>query len=396
MAAAKPKPRTKSKAADTSPRARPATTRHRAHADVLTARALNRATLARQLLLGRAALPVLDAIEQVIALQAQLPNPPYVALWARLAGFRKEALTTLIEKRRVVRSTMMRCTQHLVTARDYLQLRPVVQPVITRSWKSIYARRVARLDLDEVLDAAREMLIAEPRTITEMQSLFRARWPKHDANALAYTVQCLLPLVHVPPRGTWGRGGAVPATMGETWLRRPMSSDSAPEELIVRYLGAFGPASVADVQMYTGLTGLRVPIEALRSQLRVSRNEAGKELFDLPDAPMPDADTPVPPLFLPEYDNALLAHADRSRVVSDVNRKRIWTANGLLSTLLVDGMVAGRWKIARDARRATIQIEPFSRFSRSDRAAVTEEGLRLLAFTDGDDVSHDVRWLTAS
>ena len=363
---------------------------------LLSTRALNRATLARQLLLERAELPVLDAIEQVIALQAQLPNPPYVGLWARLAGFRKESLTTLIEKRRVVRSTMMRCTQHLVTARDYLHLRPVVQPVITRSWKSIYAKHVAQLDLNELLDTARTMLAAEARTLTELRSILGERWPTHDANALAYTVQCLLPLVHVPPRGTWGRGGAVPATMAETWLRRPMSSDSAPEELIVRYLSAFGPASVADVQAYSGLTGLRAPIEALRPQLRVFRDESGKELFDLPDAPLPDADTPVPPRFLPEYDNALLAHADRTRVVTDANRKRIWTANGLLSTLLVDGMVAGRWKIARDKRSATLEIEPFGRLSKSDRAAVIEEGQRLLAFTDGAGATHDVRWLTAS
>lgn len=363
---------------------------------VLSTRALNRATLARQLLLQRAELPVLDAIERVIALQAQLPNPPYIGLWARLVDFRKDALTTLIEKRRVVRSTMMRYTQHLVTARDYLQLRPVVQPVSTRLWKSVCAKRVAALDLDELLGTARDILANEARTITEMQSILGARWPKADANAMAYSVQLLLPLVHVPPRGTWGRGGAVPARTAESWLRRPMSSDTAPEELIIRYLSAFGPASVADASSYTGLTGLRAPFEALRPQLRVFRNEAGKELFDVPDAPLPHEDTPVRPIFLPEYDNTLLAHADRARVVSDENRKRIWTSNGMLSTLLVDGMVAGRWKITRDRKSAVLEIQPYGRLAKADRAAVSEEAARLLAFTDGGERSHDVRWLPKS
>jgi hypothetical protein len=240
------------------------------------------------------------------------------------------------------------------------------------------------------------MLSTEPRTLTELQSILGARWPKHDPRALAYTVQFLLPLVHVPPRGTWGRGGAVPATMAETWLRRRMKTDASPDALILRYLAAFGPASVADVQMYTGLTNLRARVEALRSRLRVFRDEAGKELFDLPDAPLPDPDTPVSPRFLPEYDNVLLAHADRTRVVTDANRKRIWTSNGLLSSLLVDGMVAGRWKIARDSKRAELGIELFARLSKSDRSAVAEEGLRLLEFTDGDEVAHDIRWLKSS
>jgi hypothetical protein len=361
---------------------------------VLTLRALNRATLARQLLLCRAQLPVLDAIERVIALQAQLPNPPYVGLWCRLAAFRQDALTQLIEKRRVVRSTMMRATQHLVTARDYLFLRPVLQPVITRSWRSNWSKRVKGVDVDELLDAAREMLATEARTITELQPMLAERWPKYDPRALAYTVQFLLPLVHVPPRGTWGRGGAVPARLAESWLRRPISADTAPEELIVRYLGAFGPASVADMQAWSGLTGLRSAVEGLRSQLRVFRDEAGKELFDLPDAPLPHADTPAPPRFLPEYDNTLLAHADRTRVVTDANRKRIWATNGMLATLLVDGMVAGRWKIARDSKSAVLEIEPFARIPKSDRAAVTEEGMRLLAFSDEDLGRHDVRFLS--
>lgn len=362
--------------------------------DLLSRRALNRATLARQLLLCRAELPVLDAIERVIGFQAQLPNPPYVGLWNRVADFHQDALTQAIEQRRVVRSTMMRATQHLVTARDYVFLRPVVQPVITRSWRSNWAKRIAGVDVDELLDEARRILAAEARTITELQPILAARWPTHEPRALAYTVQCLLPLVHVPPRGTWGRGGAVPARLAESWLPLPMSPDTAPEELIIRYLGAFGPASVADVQAWSGLTGLRSAVEALRPQLRVFRDEAGRELFDLPDAPLPPADTPAPPRFLPEYDNTLLAHADRTRVVSDANRKRIQTTNGMLATLLVDGMVAGRWRIARDAKCAVLEIEPFARLSKKDRVEVSEEGMRLLAFSDDGLARHDVRFVS--
>jgi hypothetical protein len=360
--------------------------------DVLGRRALNRAALERQMLLRRASVPVVEGIERVIALQAQLPNPPYVGLWARLVDFRRDELTRLIERRRVVRSTMLRGTQHLVTARDYLQLRPVLQPVLERSWRNTFGKRVADIAREELLAAGRAILAERPHTITELKARLAARWPAHDADALAYAIQFLLPLVHVPPRGTWGRGGAVPATLAESWLRRPLSSDDAPEELIVRYLGAFGPATVADMQEWSGLTWLRAPVERLRAQLRVLHDDAGRELFDLPGAPLPDPDTPAPPRFLPEYDNLLLAYADRSRVMSDAHRKALWTRNGLLSSALVDGTVAATWRIARARDGATLEIEPLGRIARADRAALADEGMRLLAFTDPGAV-HDVRFV---
>ena len=258
--------------------------------DVLSRRALNRATLARQMLLRREKSSVLAAIERLIGLQAQLPNPPYVGLWSRLASFEKDDLTTLIEKRRAVRSTMMRVTQHLVTARDYLWLRPALQPVIDRFWRSSYGKRVTSLDQDALLSAARALLAEQPRTITELRALLAERWPAHDADAMAYTVQFQLSLVHVPPRGTWGRGGAVPAVLAEEWLGTPLASGSL-DKLVVRYLAAFGPASVMDMQEWSGLTKLRDPFERLRPRLRRFRDEAGRELFDLPDT---TADTPAP------------------------------------------------------------------------------------------------------
>jgi len=360
--------------------------------DVLTTRALNRATLERQMLLRRAEVPVLEAIERLIALQAQLPNPPYVGLWTRLEGFQKSQLTRLIEKRRVVRSTMLRATQHLVTARDYLRLRPVLQPMIDRACRYTHGKGTAGIDRESLLAAGRTLLAEQPRTITELQTLLGERWPKHDPLALGYSIQLLLPLVHVPPRGTWGRGGAVPAVLAETWLERPLSDDQSPHDMIVRYLGVFGPATIKDVQMWSGLAGLRAAVEELRPQLRTFRDEQGRELFDVPNAPLSDPDAPAPPRFLPEYDNLLLAYDDRSRVMTDAERKAVWSRNGLLATALVDGRVAATWRIARARSAVTLEIGPLKRIGRQDRTALKDEGERLLAFTDPDATSHAVKF----
>ena len=361
--------------------------------DVLSVRALNRATLARQMLLRREKASVLAAIERLVGLQAQLPNPPYIGLWSRLEGFEKHDLTRLIERRRVVRSSMMRVTQHLVTARDYLWLRPALQPVIDRFWRSSYGKRVTTLDHGALLAAARELLVEQPRTITELRALLGERWPKHDADAMAYTIQFQLALVHVPPRGTWGQGGAVPATLAEEWLGKPLAAAGAPDRLVVRYLAAFGPATIMDMQEWSGLTQLRGVFDRLRTKLRVFRDMGGRELFDLPDAPRPDPDTPAPPRLLPEFDNLLLAHADRSRVITDDERRLIWTKNGLLATALVDGHAAATWKIVRERTGATVVIDPLKRIARADRTALAEEAERLLDFSDPDARSRDVRFV---
>src|SRR5206468_6729806 len=175
----------------------------------------------------------------------------------------------------------------------------------------------------------------------------------------------LLPLVHVPPRGTWGRGGAVPAVLAESYLKRPLSEDRSPAAMIVRYLAAFGPATTADVQEWSGLKGLRAAVDALRPKLRVLRDEAGRELFDLPDAPLPDPDTPAPVRFLPEYDNLVLAYADRTRMLTPEAQQAIWTKNGLLATALVAGTVVATWKITRDRKRATLTIDVLRRIGKS-------------------------------
>ena len=362
----------------------------------LTTRALNRAALERQMLLRRATLSVVDAIERLVGLQAQLPNPPYVGLWSRLEGFERDALTQSIEKRRVVRSTMMRATQHLVSARDYLRLRPVLQPMLDQRCRHNFGRGIAGIAIPELLDVGRTMLEERPHTVTELRARLAARWPKHDPSALGYSIQFLLPLIHIPPRGTWGKGGAVPAVLAESYLERPLSNDRSPAPMILRYLAAFGPATVADVQEWSGLKGLRPVADALRPKLRVLRDETGRELFDLPDAPLPDPDTPAPARFLPEYDNLILAYADRTRMLTPEARAAIWAKNGLLATALVDGTVAASWKIVRERKRVTLAIDPVRRIARADRAALVEEGMRLLGFTDPDATSRDVRFVDAS
>lgn len=362
----------------------------------LTTRELNRATLARQMLLRRTKVPILDGIERLVGLQAQLPNPPYVGLWSRLAGFERDELTRLIEQRRVVRSTMMRATQHLVTARDYLQLRPVLQPMLDQRCRHNFGRATTGIELAELVEAGRAMIEERPHTITELKARLAERWPKHDSNALGYSVQLMLPLVHIPPRGTWGMGGAVPAVLAESYLEGALSSDRSPAQLILRYLAAFGPASVADAQEWSGVKGLRAHVETLRPQLRTFRDDAGQELFDLPDAPRPDPDVPAPPRFLPEYDNIILSHADRSRMLTDAERRTVWTKNGLLATALVDGRVAATWKITRDRTGATLAIDALKRIGREDRTALVEEGERLLAFTDPDAKARRVRFVPAS
>ena len=361
---------------------------------LLSRRAVNRATLDRQLLLRRADMTGIDAIEHLVGMQAQAPRAPFVGLWCRLAGFGHDELSQLIMSRQAVRASLMRATIHLVSARDCLRLRPLVQPVLASGFSaSPFARNLNGVDLDAVLAAGRALLEERPRTRTELARELTGRWPDRDAESLAYTVSYLVPLVQVPPRGTWTGSGQAKFTTVETWLRTsaPRSPGSL-DELMLRYLGAFGPASVMDVQAWCGLTRLGEVAERLGPRLRRFRDESGRELLDLPDAPRPDPDTPAPPRFLPEYDNLLLSHSDRSRVVVDGRVVPLYPGNGgVRGELLVGGFWRANWAISRGDGTATLTVEPFGPLSKRDSAAVTREGLRLLAFAvDGAD-AHDVR-----
>ena len=361
---------------------------------VVGQRALNRALLARQLLLERTSMAVADAIEHLVGQQAQVPKDPYVGLWSRLDAFDPSELGTMVEDRRVVRAALMRATIHLVTARDAVRLRPLVQPVLERTFTtgSPYGRRLRGVDLDEVLELGRAWVEDRPRTRADLVAAFAERWPDADADAMGYAVQYLVPLVQVPPRGVWGKGGRATWASMERWLGRPFDERPSIDDLVVRYLGAFGPASVMDMQSWSGLTRLKEVFERLRSQLRVDRNEAGRDVFDLPDAPRPDPDTPAPPRFLPEYDNLLLGHADRTRLVSHEYRRELMAAAGTktVNTFLLDGVVAGTWTVLRDGDAATLVVEPAVAVPKRARAAVVEEGARMLTFSAADAASHAV------
>ncbi|WP_026876130.1 winged helix DNA-binding domain-containing protein [Jiangella gansuensis] len=351
--------------------------------DVLTRRELNRATLARQLLLDRADRPVLDTVEHLAGLQAQQPFSPYYQLWSRLRGFAAQDLAALLLERAVVRIATQRGTIHLHSAADALGIRPWIQPLYLADLQvnTEHAKALAGVDLDAVRAAARTILDESPRTVAELGRLLAARWPDVGASHLAYAARNLLALVQVPPRGVWGRSGQTRLATVESWLGRPVETAPDPARFVLRYLGAFGPASVLDVQTWSGLTRLRDVVDELRPGLRVFRDESGRELFDLPDAPRPPADTPAPVRFLPDYDNVLRSHADRTRLVDDVTRKRMNRRNGVVPhALLVDGEVAGWWRLSDDG----LTVTPFRAFSTAERDAVVAEGRELLAFAAPD------------
>jgi hypothetical protein len=348
---------------------------------VLTLRELNRATLARQMLLERKDVSPFEAVRRLVALQAQVTSPPYVGLWTRLEDFRREDLTQLMLERRVVRATLMRATLQLMTADDYLLLRPALQPALTGSMRSIAGKRLQGLDLARLIGVARTFFEREPRPFADLRPVLADLEPDRDPSALAYAVRTMLPLVQVPSGGVWGYSGKASFTTPERWLGRPLSGSEGARDLIMRYLAAFGPAAAKDVQTWSGRTRLKPVVEDMRPELRTFRDENGNELFDLPDAPLPAADTPAPPRFLPDYDNLVLSHAERGRVLPEEHRKKILlSAARVRATVLVDGFVRGAWKIESDRKTATLRIEPFEPLSSEERDTLHEEGARLVRF----------------
>jgi hypothetical protein len=355
---------------------------------VLGPRALNRALLGRQMLLRRRRVPALDAVARLVGLQAQVPRDPYVTLWSRLDRFRPESLSGPIENRRAVRMTLLRGTLHLVTASDALALRPLFQPVVERMLNSqaAFRRAVDGIDLDEVVGLFRELLEETPRTRADLARAAAVRWPDRHASTLSLAMY-VLPTVQVTPRGLWGKSGRATFTTVDRWLGRPPDDPSPPHELVLRYLRAFGPATPADVQTWSGLTAMREVLEDLRPRLRTFRDDRGRELFDVPRAQLPDPETPAPVRFLPEYDNVLLGHADRSRIVSPETRP--WTEVGW-GTVLVDGFTTARWKLDREKDTAWFRVEPFRALTGAEQSEIAEEADRLLAFLAPEAGSRDV------
>ena len=341
---------------------------------VLSQRGLNRATLARQYLLERVPARAIGVIEHLGGMQAQAPLAPYLGLWTRVQDFIPEELSALTEQRQVVRLHLMRTTVHLVSARDCLDWRILFYPRHAADFSAHWRRGIEAVDRDTLLRQATQLLAEQPRTRAELGTLLAKHWPDADPAALAYAATHHIAVCQVPPRGIWGKTGPAAWAPVESWLGAPLRSVPV-DALVLRYLGAFGPAAVADIQLWSGLTRLREVAERL--PLRTFRTEEGETLYDLPDAPRPAADTPAPPRFLPAYDNLLLSHKDRTRVIHGNRSVPLPPGNGASAgTFLIDGMWQGTWQIWNQ----TLRIRPFTKLHHKDRDALLAESAQLCAF----------------
>lgn len=345
--------------------------------EALTRRQLNRALLERQLLLHRWRLSASDAVERLVGLQAQVPSSPYIALWSRLEGFQTDELSAMVRDREAVRMTLMRATLHLVSARDALALRPALGSFL---WNALhvatpFGRNLAGMDLDELAAAGRKLLDERPMPLAQLRSAFAKHWPDRDPISMAYGVAFLVPLVQIPPRGMWGASHRATLAPLESWLGQAVPAEASPDEMVLRYLAAFGPSTVADVRAWSGLRGAKEVVERLRPWLRTFRDERGRELFDVRDGPLPDPDTSAPVRFLPDFDNVLLGHEDRGRIFED-------GANlaGLIGqpAVLVDGFVAATWRFKRDGEAARLEVRPLRDLAGEEEASIAEEGAGLL------------------
>lgn len=357
-------------------------------------RALNRALLARQMLLERHKLSALDAIERLVGLQAQVARPPFVGLWTRLHRFDKSELATALHDRRAVRVTAMRGTLHVMTTADYVAMRGAMQPMLTRGMQAVLRGRTALLQLEALEVEAQKFFGKSAATFDALRDHLKAKFPGADERAMAYAIRTHVPLVQVPTDASWAFPAAADFALADRWLSKKVStSATSPEALVLRYLAAFGPATPADAQAWSGLPALRDVFEALRPSLVTFRDARKRELFDLPDAARPDEDIEVPVRFIPDFDNLVLSHDDRSRIMEDAHRSRVTLKNlQVRATFLVDGMVAGTWKSERKRTAAVLVIEPFGSIPKRAKAALEEEGDALLAFVEPDAKEREVRW----
>jgi hypothetical protein len=359
--------------------------------DVLSQRQLNRATLERQLLLERSSASVGDAVDHLVGLQAQEPLDPYYALWSRLAGFHPDQLVEPFVDHELVRCVTVRGTIHLVTAADCLGLRHLVQPILDEELTrhSEHRHKLVDVDLEPVLAFARPFL-AEPRSLKQLKDALAGAFPDLDAPALAYACRNHLVLVQVPPRGVWGRTLQVTYAEAQAWLGQPVDTTASIDDLVLRYLAAFGPAATADIAAWSRLKRMREVVDRLRPRLRTYRDERGRELFDLPDTALPDPDVPAPVRFLPEYDNLLLSHDDRSRVLDRAELAPLYAAHDgkrhFPGSVLIDGRVGATWMIDHDpkAGTATLQVDHLGPLAPAVADAVEAEGAALLRFAADD------------
>lgn len=362
-------------------------------AAVLGARDLNRATLARQMLLERApdrAVPA--AVERLAGMQAQEPKHPFTGLWSRLEGFSGDALLDALAERSVVRATLMRSTLHLFSAADYLALRLALQPPPSVALRVLGAR-AERLDPDAVMSATRELLAGTPLEFDAIRAGLQERFPDVDDRALGYAARTLVPLVMVPDAAggsRWGYPRVSAFALAEEFLgSAPGPRD--PAALVRRYLGAFGPASASDVQAWSGIGGMKEVLDGMRDELALFADERGRALYDLPGAPRPGADVGAPVRYLPEFDSLVLAYDDRTRIIADEHRPLVTTKNlRVKATFLVDGVVAGTWTIGVKRRAATLALQPFGRLAERVVQELTAEGEALARFAEPAAKEHAV------
>lgn len=363
-------------------------------ADVLSARALNRALLARQLLLKREAFSVAKVLEHVVGLQAQTPQSPYVSMWSRVKDFKPLSLSKLLEQRKAVRLPLMRSTLHCVTAKDALRLRGPMGAALERTLEtgSPFARQTKAIDRPKLLRTAREFFEEKPRSLAELRAWLQPQYPSYDAHSIGYVCHYLLPLVQLPPRGLWKQSGAAICTTLEHFLGQPLGEDLSPDAAVLRYLRAFGPAAPADFTVWSRLPNARAIFERLNKKLRVFRDANGRELFDVTDGELPDEDTPAPVRFLPDYDNVFLSHDDRERIVAKADPKPKVTSSFSPMLFTVDGFLAGVWKL----KAGTLELKPWRKLSKAQQRELEDEGERLVRFLEGDDAQLDVRVQLAS
>jgi hypothetical protein len=340
---------------------------------VLTQRELNRALLARQLLLEPSRLPVARALERVAGLQTQYAPSGYVGLWARLETFERDELTRALERRRAVQATLMRTTIHLVSAGDYPLFCAAVRDARRERWLKARRGKVDAARLEGSARRVRALLADGPRHRNELFELV-------SSDSMAWNgVGVFIDLVRAPPAGTWEHRRADIFALAEEWLGPlAVTPEEGVDHLVRRYLGAFGPARAHDVADWAGLPPATVTGALGRLTLRRFRDEAGRELVDLPRAPLPDPDTPAPVRFLPTWDATLLVHARRSGVLPEPYRPRIFTSKTphSVGTFLVDGTVAGTWR----PERGRIVTHAFARLPRKAIREVDEEAERLADF----------------
>lgn len=362
----------------------------------LSLRAQNRATLDRQWLIERRPATALEAIEHLVGMQAQVPMAPYVGLWTRLVDFDPMELAGLLESRQAVRGSLMRATIHLVSSRDFLALRGLIQPRLERevySNTTYGGKRLEGLDMKAVLAAGTARLTTAPATAAELRDHLAPLWPDRDAPSLAHAVRCLLPTIQIPPRGVWGKSGNPTMSTADLWLGTPIASTPDPDAVVLRYLAAYGPATVADAQNWSGLTHLAEVFDRLNLRTYTDP-ETNRPLYDLPDLVLPDEQSEVPTRFLPEYDNLLLSHANRTRFhPTPAPNPRPLLETLSRGTVLHNGYTTALWKLPKAKKAAILEIEPLTKLTAATRKSIEAEAHNLLTFTSPTATTTEIRFL---